>query len=488
MKEDLAYHGVAGQRPRIPWLKVLRETGGSGTKDDPYLVTFMDSDPRDPMQFPPWLRWTLCLTAGYVTFSVAFISSGYTSGVRDISIDLEASPELVTLGLSLFLIGFALGPFVWGPTSELFGRQPTHVISTVLHVVLNTAICFSPSVWVLPMLRLLSGAFGAAPLTNSGGIIADTFPPKERGLTITVYALVPLVAPVLGPLIDEYVAGTLGWRWLMGIIALLSTYALAISLPLLPETYTPVILRKRASNLGAVTGNTYISVTARNGGSAVSFNKSLATTLSRPFHLAIREPIVLAMALYQAVVFGTLYLTFAAFPILWDNDKYVELVDKLGAQSAPPETRLPGCCIGGVSIVIGLFWFSGTANPDIHWVVNTLAGVSFGFGIILATISSTNYLVDSYAIFATSALMVFICARAICGAGFPLLVRTLFANLGVFWGISVPAILALLCAPKPFVFYLYGPAIKARCKYADEAERVLRQARRGMDEGTRLLD
>ena len=400
----------------------------------------------------------------------------------------------------------------------MFGRQRILILSAVVHVALNIAIPFCQDLAVLLVLRFLSGAFGAAPLTNSGGVIADTFPPKERGLAITVYALVPLFAPVLGPIVGGFVAGTLGWRWLMGIMALLSASALILSLLLLPETYAPVLLRKRAQRLSNMTGRVCVSAMAGKNGSNPSFSNSLATTLSRPFLLAAHEPIILILALYQAIVFGTLYLTLAAFPIVytdlrgwpqersglsfvgvlvgillsvvfqfWDNHKYVRLVDRLGIEAAPPEARLPGCCVGGVSIVVGLFWFAWTTSPDIYWMMNTAAGVPFGFGIVLVTISSTNYLVDSYTIFAASALTVCICARAACGAAFPLFVRSLFAILGVYWGLSIPAFLALLCAPFPFVFYYCGPSIRARCKYAGQAEESLQQARRPVTERTPLL-
>ena len=63
-------------------------------------------------------------------------------------------------------------------------------------MILNIKIFFCQNLAVLLVLCLLSGAFGAAPLTYSGGVIADTFPPQDRGLAITVYALAPLFAPV----------------------------------------------------------------------------------------------------------------------------------------------------------------------------------------------------------------------------------------------------------------------------------------------------
>jgi len=222
--------------------------------------------------------------------------------------------------------------------------------------------------------------------------------------------------------------------------------------------------------------------------------------------------------LYQAVVFGTLYLTFAAFPMVytglrgwpqeksglsflgvlvgiicsvvfqfWDNLRYVKLLKRLGTVAAPPETRLLGCCIGGILIVIGLFWFAWTVNPKVHWIINIAAGIPFGFGMILVTIGSTNYLVDSYTVFAASALTICIVARAICGAIFPLFVRGLFVNLGVYWALSIPAFLTLFFVPFPFVFYRYGPRIRARSKYAGKAESALQEARLSAAERTPLL-
>ena len=345
-------------------------------------------------------------------------------------------------------------------------------------------------------------------MTNSGGIIADTFPPETRGLAITVYALVPLFAPVLGPIIGGFVADAFGWRSLMGLMALLSASALAVSLTILPETYAPVLLRKRAERLRSMNGAVCVSAMALGQDVKPKLSRSLATALSRPLQLALHEPIILCLALYQAVVFGILYLTFAAFPIVygnrgwppglsglsflgvlvgtlssvifqfWDNRRYVRLLHRLAPEAAPPEARLLGCCVGSISIVVGLFWFAWTNGPDMHALVSIAAGIPFGFGVVLVTIGSTNYLVDSYTVFAASALTVCICGRAILGATFPLFAKGIYERLGVHWGSSIPAFLALICTPFPFIFYAYGPDIRARCKYAGLAERALERARR----------
>lgn len=386
-----------------------------------------------------------------------------------------------------------------------------------MHATFNLAACFSQSLSALLILRLLSGASGAATLTNSGAVIADVFPPRQRGLAMTVYALIPLFAPVLGPILGAYVSSTWGWRASMAGMALLSLSALGVAAVALPETYAPVLLERRARRLAAITGRAYVSsmATAGRRTGEGGLGARLAATLSRPFALAAREPIISLLALYQAVVFGILYLTFTAFPIiytdvrgwpaeqsglsfagvlagillsvafaLWDNARYVRLLEALprgGGGAPPPEVRLLSCGVGGVCIVAGLFWFAATAAPRVPWPVNVAAGVPFGLGVVLVTIGSTNYIVDSYVVYAASALTVCICGRAVCGAVFPLFVRGLFASVGVWWGLSIPALMSLVCLPVPWVFYCYGPQIRARGKYA------MRVGPEDVDETTRLL-
>ncbi|KAK4233152.1 major facilitator superfamily domain-containing protein [Achaetomium macrosporum] len=474
---------------------------GSGTPEDPYIVMFLEDDPPDPMAFSVWVRWLLCLAAGYVTFSVAFISSAFSGSIRDVYQDLGASPESATLGLSLFLLGFVLSPLLWAPSSEHFGRQIILLCTSTIHVALNIAACFSPTLAILLVLRLLSGAFGAATLTNSGAVIADIFHPRQRGLAITVYALVPLFAPVLGPMVGTYVSGVWGWRWSMAVMALLSMTALAVAALVLPETYAPFLLDRRARRLTKMTGHRYVSSMAATGGTKGGQRPSLVTTLSRPFLLAANEPIISLLALYQAVVFGTLYFMFAALPLVYtdmlgwtreqsglsllgfvvgmalsvvfaicDNARYGRALERLNGEVAPPETRLAACCLGS----------PGSST----WprVCPSASASSWS-----QSAPPTMYLVDVYTIYAASALTVCICGRAIWGAVFPLFVRSMFASIGVMWSLAIPAVLSLICLPFPFVFYRFGPAIPARCRYAGEAHMAAQRARQRVDEDTPLL-
>ncbi|KAF3055931.1 putative transporter mfs2 [Daldinia childiae] len=481
---------------------------GQGTDENPFVVSFFDGDPRDPQQFSAWVRWTLCVATGLVTFAVSFSSSSFSSVVTETREEFGGSTELGTLGVSLFVIGFILGPFVWAPTSELVGRQYIFLITNLVHTAFNIGTCFAQNQATLLTLRFFSGAFGAAPLTNAGGVIADCFLPAERGLALTVFALVPFMGPVLGPIVGGFVAQSIGWRWVIGIITILTGAGLIVCTLTLPETYAPIILRYRANRLSKETGKVYVSAMDMSKGGKV-LNTSILTMISRPWLLLIFEPIILCLSLYQAVVFGTLYLTFAAFPIvyantrhwsqgisglpflgllvgavvailyiLWDNRRYIRKLEASPDRFLPPEFRLIACMPGAVAVPVGLFWFAWTNGPEIHWIVSIIATTFFGFGIAVISLGIFNYIVDAYTIFAASALAGAVVLRSLFAAVFPLFTPVMYQNLGIHWASSVPAFLSLALTPFPFIFFRYGAVIRSKCRYAAQAADYLKQARK----------
>ncbi len=217
----------------------------------------------------------------------------------------------------------------------------------------------------------------------------------------------------------------------------------------IPETYTPVILRRRAEKLCKLTGKVYKSKLEVEKGKK-SAGKVLKVALSRPWVLLFREPIVLLLSIYMAIIYGTLYMMFGAFPIvyqqergwtpgigglafvgvmvgeliavsysIWDNKRY-QRIEAENNGDAPPEARLPPTMLGSVFLPLGLFWFAWTNSPSIHWSVSIIGAAPFGFGMVLVFLSVTNYLIDSYVIYAASVLAANSVLRSAFGAIFPL--------------------------------------------------------------------
>ncbi|KAJ5450589.1 Major facilitator superfamily multidrug transporter mdrA [Penicillium daleae] len=477
---------------------------GSGTEDDPYVVTWIPDDPRNPMEFSQVKKWSFTAVVAIATLAVALVSSAYTGGVEEIEKEFGIGSEVATLGVSLFVVGFAVGPLLWAPLSELFGRQLLFSTTYAALTAFNAGCAGSKNAYTLIILRFFAGAFGSSPLTNAGGVIADMFSAKQRGIAMSLFAAAPFLGPVLGPIIGGFLGMNEGWKWVMGFLGIFSGAVWIMGSLFMPETYAPVLLRRRAEKLSKLTGKVYRSKIEIDQGK-LSLKESFKIALSRPWILLFREPIVFLLSLYMAIIYGTLYMMFAAFPIvyqvnrgwnqgigglaflgimvgmlmavvytLWDNKRYIRVQEKHDG-FAPPEARLPPTMVACVAIPIGLFWFAWTNYPNIHFMASIAAGVPFGFGMVLVFLGIMNYLIDAYTIFAASVLAANSVMRSLFGAAFPLFTTYMYNNLGIHWASSIPAFLALACLPFPFLFYKYGAAIRTRCPFAAQSEAFMRK-------------
>jgi len=171
---------------------------GSGTDSDPYVVTWIDSDPRDPKGFRASTRWFYTAISALTLFIVTLTSSGYTGGIPSLMDQLDISEELAIAGVSLYVVGFAVGPIFWGPFSEVAGRQLTHFISYSVFAAFNGGVTAAQNIETILVCRFLAGSFGAASLTNAAAIVSDMFPPQSRGLAMTFFSSAPFLGPVLG--------------------------------------------------------------------------------------------------------------------------------------------------------------------------------------------------------------------------------------------------------------------------------------------------
>jgi hypothetical protein len=173
---SLPHWRIVTSQSRITPRVLSRKYKGSGTDIDPYLVDWIHGDPGNPMTFAMWKKWLITLLVAFSTFAMSFASSAYTGGIRQIINDFDVSEEVVILGISLFVIGFAIGPLIWAPLSELYGRQKVFVITYGIFVVFNAGTAGSNSVVTLIVLRFFAACFGSSVLTLAGGVVADLFP------------------------------------------------------------------------------------------------------------------------------------------------------------------------------------------------------------------------------------------------------------------------------------------------------------------------
>jgi DHA1 family multidrug resistance protein-like MFS transporter len=225
-----------------------------------YVVEF--DGPDDPLHGMNWsLRKKLLTSAmlAFTTFVSVFGSSIFSAGLPQVGEQFHIGREVVTLGISFYVlgmqvqptenkltaVGFAFGPIFWAPLSELKGRRLPIVVSTFFLAIFNFAVAVSKDVQTMMISRFFAGFFGSAPLSVVAAVFSDIFSNEARGMAVTIFAICVFTGPLTAPFIGGFIATShLGWRWteyLVGILVRPSNelYAeLTVDRPLLRSSWT----------------------------------------------------------------------------------------------------------------------------------------------------------------------------------------------------------------------------------------------------------
>ncbi|OCT44444.1 Caffeine resistance protein 5 [Cladophialophora carrionii] len=455
-------------------------------------------DPENPMNWGTvkkvWVTFEICL----LTFSVYIGSAIYSAGILDVSEVFGVSRVASTLGLTLFVLGYGVGPMFLSPLSELpqTGRAPIYIATLALFVVLQVPTALATNFGMLLAFRFITGFVGSPPLATGGATIGDIYSPRKRTYGMAVWGVGAVCGPVMGPLVGGFAAESKGWTWTIWELMWLSGFTLVLLLFLMPETSSANILYRRTMRLRRLTGNNKLICEPQLMGEQMTGKDIVMMTLVRPFSLSFTEPMVFLLNIYIALIYGLLYIWFESFPIVfseiygfslglegtaflgilvgvfvvlppfvWYQRKYIEpkFNDKGELQ---PEWRLPPSFVGAFCIPICLFWFGWSSRPDVHWIMPIIGTAWFSIGAFLLFNSVLNYLSDAYPQYAASVLAGNDFFRSSFGAGFPLFATAMYNKLGVGWASSTLGFLAIAFIPIPFFLFKYGERLRMRSKYA----------------------
>lgn len=455
-------------------------------------------DPTHPFNWPLPTKLGICVGLGLTTLTVAWGSSIFSSAIPYVTHQFHVANVVATLGVSLYVLGFASGPVIWSPLSELYGRKAPIALSSFLFTCFLFATATAKDLHTLMLCRFFSGFTGSAPLTVVAASFSDMFGNETRGKALLIFSGTVFCGPLLAPVIGGFIAESyLGWRWTMYITGIMASVCLVFNVFFLKETYHPVILVAKAREIRERTGNW--GVFAAHERVELDLNSIIKNNLTRPLEMLVVEPIILLLSIYSAFIYGILYLFLAAYPIVFVQGykmsigvgmlPYIGLVvgqlcslaammlffeprynKALAANGGKPvpEARLPPMITGGIIFPLGLFWFtwSGNYHDKVHWIVPTLSGIFTGFGLLSIFLPCINYIVDSYLFFAASALAGNTFLRSSFGAVFPLFAAFMFHGMGTNWAGLLLGLVGLALVPVPILFMKYGKRIRSRSKYA----------------------
>ncbi|PNY26763.1 transporter [Tolypocladium capitatum] len=484
-------------------------------REPPYLnangnVDFSPNDMENPQNWSTPRRWGVTICAVLLVMNATFASSSPSGCLGGIMKEFDVSTEAAGLTVTLFVLGFSGGP-LFAPLSELYGRRWVFYITFTIYVALTFLCAFAPNFGALLAGRFLTGTLVSAALSNAPGVLADLWNPIERGNAMACFAATVWIGPALGPVTSGFLELTKGWRWSFYLLICMgvTTWLLMLTIP---ETHAPTILRHKAERIRKLKIPGYENVKAPVEEEDRSMKVIYKIALTRPW-IVLFDTISLLCAIYMSVVYMLLYMLFSVYPIvfqekrgwnvgvgqlpligtivgavagglvmLWDTRRRTRRVQqgKAKMEDMEPEDRLPLSMVGGIGLAIAMFWMAWTAEYNsVHWIVPTISGCFLSLSMLLIFVNFTNYLVDTYLMYAASAIAANTVTRSLCGAAAPLFTRQMFSALGIGGGGSLIGGVATVLAVIPFMFYKYGKQIRVRSKFAPTSEK---KAQRVADE------
>lgn len=283
-----------GITPPDQWLPLGAGKPHPPALPDPeqYIVEFNDAnDPLHPQNWSLKRKIGISGTLAYTTFVSSFASAIYSSAVGHISAHFHISTEVAILGVTLYVLGFASGPTVWAPASELIGRRWPICIGMFGYSIFAIATATSKDVQTLMLTRFFAGFFSAAPIAIVPAVFADIWNNQTRGVAIAMFAMAVFVGPFASPFTGGFITMSyLGWRWTMYIASIMGWLATGLCLLFLKETYAPAVLVEKAAIMRRQTRNW--GIRARQEEIELDWGDLITNNFSRPFRMLFTEPIV----------------------------------------------------------------------------------------------------------------------------------------------------------------------------------------------------
>lgn len=266
-------------------------------KTSPDSIVGFDG-PDDPYRPMNWNFKKKCITTmayGFTAMFATFGSSVYSPAVNEIAQEFNIGSEVSILGISLLLVGFGIGPLIWAPLSEVYGRKLAVLTPFFVASMFTFGAGAAKDIQTLQICRFFQGFFGSAPVTNTGGVLGDIWSAEVRGVALIGYAMAVVGGPTLGPIIGGaiIVTGT-GWRWTQYVTGIGMMFMVVLDITILDESYAPVLLVKKARALRYESGNWALHAPHEEWN--VTLSELGHKYLVRPFQL-LATPICFLMAL-----------------------------------------------------------------------------------------------------------------------------------------------------------------------------------------------
>lgn len=461
-----------------------------------------ETDRQNPRNWPKWRKWLATILMSVLAFVGPFSSAMTLPAFPIIMEELHVEKDIGgdTL-MSSFHIGYAVGPFIWSPLSEVFGRKWILIISITVFVGFSLGSCFAQTTDLLILCRFMSGTGGSSPIGVGGAVVSDVWIKSERGTALSIYSVCAIIASALGPIVGGFISGFYSWRFCFALAAIIGGVVAILAAIFMSETSHRTILRRRAKKLQKLSGIPHVAI---NDNPHLGIYRKIGISLARPFKILATQPIVQFVTLYHAFLYSVMQIQFSTFLKMWRTrynqpldiavinfaalsvgyffaailavatiDRlYNHLCRKRGfVECGRPELRLPALFVSVPLMTIGEFWYGWCAERSVFWLLPDIGAVIAAIGAGYSYVLISLYIVDSYSVYTASALAVISLVRSLCAFAFPLFVPFVIKAIGYGWTGTLLGLVGLVLGlPFTWLLWKYGPYLRQRSSYADSSD------------------
>ncbi|KAI1857673.1 hypothetical protein JX265_011088 [Neoarthrinium moseri] len=452
-------------------------------------------DPECPRNWPPRKKAFFVIVTSSVIACVSFGSSVFAPAATITAAEFDVPIIVMRLAVSLWILGFFAGPIFFGPMSELFGHVLVFAIGVIGLAVFQLPIALGENVRTILICRFFSGVFGSGAFAVVSGMYVELYEPTQRGVALGLSSICINLGATIAPIAGAYISSQRSqWRWTAWATLIITAIFGIAALFTVRESSSRMILRNKARRLRFDTGNWALH--AKSEETRIELKDIVYRYLTKPIRMFVTEPILMIFTVYLTLVYGTLYLSFQAFPTAFQQRGWsvqtsslpfiavmCGIISAWGTQSVftltwykacahrrgappPPEFRLPPMMAGGVILPPSLLWFGWSGN--VHPASQVIASYFIGLGLMLIFVPGISYIVDVYQFHSNSAMSIHVIVRSLIACSFPLFANIMYDQLGVAWASSLLAFLCIGLAPAPFLFFVYGKKIRSWSSFAFE--------------------
>jgi DHA1 family multidrug resistance protein-like MFS transporter len=469
------------------------------TKDGAILVDWYHSDdPENPQNWSKWRRGMVTFIICLYTFTVYMSSAIYTTSEQGVAEDFAVDDTKAALGLSLFVLGYGVGPLLFSPLSELpaLGRNPVYIVTMFLFVIISIPAALVQNYSGLMALRFLQGFFGSPCLASGGASVGDMYSLLNLPYALIAWVSAAYCGPALGPLLSGFSVPLMGWRWSLLEILWAAAPVFVVMFLFLPETSQPNILLRRAGRLRKLTGSARFMSQSEISQRALTPSAVLIDAVIKPLEITLKDPAIMFVQVYTAITYGIYYSFFEVFPLVYPvyygmNAGQIGLVflcilvscligvaayvaylalymnPRIKAKGFPvQEERLVPALFGAFGPTVGLFIFAWTAAPQYPWIAPTIGITVYGATVFVVVQCIFVYIPLSYTQYAASLFAANDFFRSALACGSILFAKPLYGNLGVARGTSLLGGLSTIGIIGIWVLYFYGARLRAMSKFA----------------------